>query len=115
MEWKDYDDYERKYGSDDHSDMYSKRISTLYEFNGVGFLLKEGLIDMDTAYSLADTLGLELWQKFAPIVREQRVRYNVPEFYADLEFLAAEIAKRLDERGYSPKTSIAYFTGKTSQ
>jgi hypothetical protein len=113
MEWIDYDEFERKYGSDDHLDMYTKRISTLYEFNGVGFLLKGGLIDMDTAYSLADTLGLQLWRKFEPIVREQRVRYNVPELYADLEFLAAEVAKRLEERGYSTEMRDAHYTGKT--
>jgi len=114
MDCRDYDDFEHKYGSDDHPDLYSKRFSALYEFNGVGHLLKEGLIDMETAYSLADTLGLELWAKFESIVREQRIRFNVPEMFLDLEFLAAEIAKRLEERGYSPKTGIAYYTGKTS-
>jgi hypothetical protein len=114
MEWIDYDEFERKYGSDDHPDMYTKRISTLYEFNGVGFLLKGGLIDMDTAYSLADTLGLQLWRKFEPIVREQRVRYNVPELYADLEFLSGEIAKRLEEKGYSTEMRDTHYTGKTS-
>jgi hypothetical protein len=84
MEWKDYDDFERKYGSDDHPDLYAKRTSALYEFNGVGHLLKEGLIDMDTAYGLTEVQGLWLWRKFEPIYREQMVRYNTPEQYADL-------------------------------
>ena len=114
MEWKDYDDFERKYGSDDHPDLYAKRMSALYEFNGVGHLLKEGLIDMDTAYSHSDTIGLQLWGKFESIVREQRVRYNVPELYVDLEFLAGEIAKRLEEKGYSTKIPSPHYNGKTS-
>jgi len=114
MEWKDYDDFERKYGSRVNMDYYAKRFSALYEFNGVGYLLKDGLIDMDTAYSLADTLGLELWRKFEPIVREQRVRYNVPEMFADLEFLAAEIAKRLEKKGHSTKTGIEYYSSSIS-
>ena len=114
MEWKDYDDFERKYGSSVNIDSYAKRFSALYEFNGVGYLLKDGLIDMDTAYSLADTIGLELWRKFEPIVREQRVRYNVPEMFADLEFLAAEIAKRLEKKGHSTKTGIEYYYSSIS-
>jgi hypothetical protein len=116
MEWKDYDDFERKYGSDDHPDLYSKRTSALYEFNGVGHLLKEGLIDMDTAYGLTEVQGLWLWRKFEPMVRELRVRYNVPEIYADLEFLAAETTKRLEERGYSSKIpeGLTHYTGKAS-
>jgi hypothetical protein len=34
--------------------------------------------------------------------------------FSDLEFLATEIAKRLKERGYSLKSGMAYYTGKTS-
>jgi hypothetical protein len=116
MEWKDYDDFERKYGSDDHPDLYAKRTSALYEFNGVGHLLKEGLIDMDTAYGLTEVQGFWLWRKFESMVREQRVRYNVPGIYADLEFLATETTKRLEERGYSSKIpeGLTHYTGKAS-
>lgn len=113
MEWRDYDDYEKKYGSDEHPDMYVKRSSALYELNGVGYLLKSGVIDRDTAYSLTEVTGLWLWRKFEPIVREQRVRYNIPEIYADLEYLAAEIVKELEERGHSSKVpeKFAQYTG----
>jgi hypothetical protein len=50
------------------------------------------------------------------MVRELRVRYNVPEIYADLEFLAAETSKRLEERGYSSKIpeGLTHYTGKAS-
>jgi hypothetical protein len=117
MEWRDYDEYERKYGSDEHPEMYAKRYAALYELSGVGYLLKKGLIDKDTAYSLAETQGLWLWRKFEPIVREQRVRYNMPVSFSDLEFLAAETVKELEERGYSSKIpeGFAHYTGKTSQ
>ena len=117
MEWRDYDDYERKYGSDEHPEMYARRSSALYELSGVGYLLKKGLIDRDTAYSLTETQGLMLWRKFESIVREQRVRYNTPEQYADLEFLAAETVKELERRGLSSIVPEGFtrYTGKTSQ
>jgi predicted DNA-binding ArsR family transcriptional regulator len=31
MKWSDYDDFERKYGSDEHPDIYGKRAAALYE------------------------------------------------------------------------------------
>ena len=116
MEWRDYDEYERKYGSDEHPEMYAKRSSALYELSGVGYLLRKGVIDRDTAYSLAEVQGLWLWRKFEPIVREQRVRYKTPEQYADLEFLAAETAKELERRGYSSiiPESFLHYSGKSS-
>ena len=97
---------------DDHPDLYAKRMSALYEFNGVGHLLKEGLIDMGTAYSHSDTMGLQIWNKFEQVIREQRVRYNVPELYADLEFLATETTKWLKKRGYSAVIPDSHYTGK---
>jgi hypothetical protein len=81
MEWRDYDEFEKKYGSDEHPEILAKRSSALYELSGVGYLLRKGLIDRGTAYSLAEVQGLWLWKKFEPIVREQRVRYNMPEIY----------------------------------
>jgi hypothetical protein len=72
--WSDLDDFERKYGSDEHSDMYAKRQSSLYELNGVGYLLRKGVIDRDTAYSLTGGITrLWIW-KFEPILKEQRAR-----------------------------------------
>jgi hypothetical protein len=115
MEWKDYDEYERKYGSDEHPEMYAKRSSALYELSGVGYLLRKGVIDRDTAYSLAEVQGLWLWRKFEPIVREQRVRYNTPEQYADLEYLAAETVKEMQLRDPSfrvPETFLKYVPDK---
>ena len=116
MEWRDYDEYEKKYGSDEHPEIYAKRYASLYEFGGVGYLLKKGLIDRDTAYSLAETQGLWLWRKFESMVREQRVRYNTPESFSDLEYLAAETVKELEGRGLSSSVpeGFAHYTGKTS-
>jgi hypothetical protein len=53
MEWRDYDDFEKKkYGSDVNLDNYSKRMSTLYIFNSAGSLPREKLVEPETLYGL---------------------------------------------------------------
>jgi len=118
MAWRDYDDFERKYGSDEHPDLFGSRNSTLFQYSGIGYLLKNGVIDRKTAYSLVNGIAaIWLWRKFETIIREQRIRYNIPESFSDLEYLATETAKELEERGYSSKSpeGFAHYTGKTSQ
>ena len=40
-EWKDYEDFERKYGSNTNLDSYSKRASLWLWFNGMGLLMQK--------------------------------------------------------------------------
>ncbi len=113
--WRDYDDYEKKYGSDEHPEMYGKRSAAMYEWGGIGWLLRKGVIDRDTAFTLSNGIAaIWIWSKFEPIIREQRVRYNIPEAWSDLEYLAMEMAKEIEGRGYSSKTpeGFAHYTGK---
>ena len=105
MEWCDYDDFEKKYGTDFNPDGAALRLGTLYEWNGAGYLLRKGAIDRESVYFLTNTAGgLWLWRKFEPVIKELRVRYNMPDAYSGLEYLANETARELEERGYSSKT-----------
>src|SRR5512136_1998725 len=45
MEWRDYDDFEKKYGSDNNLDNYAKRFCVWYIFNTLGMLVREKLIE----------------------------------------------------------------------
>ena len=40
MEWSDYDDFEKKYGSDVNLDNFAKRQSTFYLFDTLGNMLR---------------------------------------------------------------------------
>ena len=118
MEWSDYDEYERKYGTDSNPEMAAIRLGTLYEWNGMGYLLRKGIIDRDTGYALCNgVIGSWLWLKFEPVIREMRVRYNMPDAFADLEYLAKEMMKEAESRGHSSKApeSFAHYTGKYPQ
>ena len=102
LEWVNYDEYEKKYGTDSNPEMAATRLGTLYEWNGVGYLLRKGVIDRDAAYAICNGVsGSWLWRKFEPAIREMRVIYNMPDAFVDLEYLAVEVEKEAESRGYS--------------
>ena len=115
MEWKDYDDFEKKYGSDYNLENYAKRNTTWNSFNTLGILLRDGIVDIDTLYKMS-TEGLSLmWIKFESVIMEQRRRYNGENFYANWEYLANELRKNKLKREPSyrfPETFIRYVQEK---
>ena len=109
---EDYDDFERKYGSDVDSDNYAKRMFSLYRFNTMGLLLKKGHIDAETLFTFeSGNYPLFHWTKFESVIKEQRRRYNIPNFCVGFEYLANEPRKYLERQGFSsevPETFLHY-------
>ena len=102
MQWDDYDDFERKYGSDVDVESFSMRYGAWSDFSRTGFLLKEGLIDIET---LQGILGGQLgpvwqWNKFESIIKEQRRRYKMPYLFIWWEYLADEVTNYYESKGY---------------
>jgi len=95
MEWDDYDDFERKYGSDNNPENYAMRVSTWMAMNGIGALLVDGIIEPERLLKLVGTSSQFLWLKFKPIIYEQRVRYGMPNAYHYFEQLAETLGEEL--------------------
>jgi hypothetical protein len=93
MKWKDYDDFEKKYGSDNNVDNYAKRQAVWNIYNNVGKLLKAGLLDRETIYNSGQTSVVWMWEKFKPIVEEHRRRYSGKDAHAGFEYVAGEMLK----------------------
>jgi len=93
MEWRDYDDFEKKYGSDFNLENYANRSSTNYTYNSIGFLLREGLVDSEVLYGFLGVSPSFLWYKFEDVIVESRRRYSGKDNYEDLEFLAKEMLR----------------------
>ena len=93
MEWDDYDDFERKYGSDTNEDSYAERYSVWYFMNNIGFLLHENLINVETANALVSQFALWDWAKFKDVIYTQREVYKIPDFLEWFEYLANELTK----------------------
>jgi len=111
MEWKDYDEFERKYGSDTNPDFAATRFSYTQKLNGVGWLLKQKLVDKESIYQLCGNWAIWVYCKFKPIIEEQTRRYKNPQAYLWLEHCGKEMMKIREQRGEpaeAPKTFIKY-------
>ena len=103
MEWKDYDDFERKYGSDANPESLVVRdfIGTWY--SKAGLLLRYGMIDRELLYDFLGYDSISVWNKYGEIVRTQRELYSFPEMYRDWEYLYDEMVKIASRRGIDTK------------
>jgi hypothetical protein len=109
MEWKDYDEFERKYGSDNNPDNFAMRVTSWNRFNTQGQLLMNRLIDADTIFGANRQAAMFHWKKFGEVIKEIRRRYNMPLFCTGFEYLANENSKYLERRGFSVEVPETYY------
>ncbi len=113
MEWKDYDDFEQKYGSDVNPDNYAKRMSVWSGCNVLGHLLKKGVADAETCFFSGGTFSIFIWGKFKSILNEHSRRYVGSDAYTGIEYLAEEmlkLRKKADPSYQVPETFTKYTT-----
>jgi hypothetical protein len=109
MEWTDYEDFERKYGSDNNPDNYAIRASVWSNWTNLGYMLKNGLIERRMVFELAHVMPLVVWTKFEEIIKEIRRRYNQPFAWIYLEYLAEECVKYTQEKGFDATVPDTFF------
>ncbi len=105
-EWKDIDEYIKKYGN--HLDSHSNAAYIQRTYDGVGTLVRSGMVDPELVYDLTYVMVLEMWEKFAPAMHELRRRFNAPQVYVDFEYLYNALVAIRDRRGH-PKTDLKTF------
>jgi len=115
MEWRDYDDFEKKYGSDNNLDNFALRQSMFYQLNSLGELLRSGLADGDTLFSTVGVGATWIWLKFKSVLEENRRRYSGKYALSGFEYLADEMMKirRVKDPDYKiPETFARYVPDK---
>jgi len=111
MEWDDYANFERKYGSDNNTEAYAQRLTLWNSFNNYGVLLKNGLIDPEMIYDAAGAVIIMSWEKWRPIIIEQRVRYMGPNYLEHWEHLGNVMRSIQKRRGITwepPETGFKF-------
>jgi hypothetical protein len=109
--WKDYDDFERKYGSDFNVEATAKRFAAWTSFNSLGIMLRKGMVEAEDLYDLGVHGGISFWWKYQPIIEENRRRYNGSQYLKDYEFMVGElerVAMVRDPSFVKPKTGTKY-------
>jgi hypothetical protein len=104
QEYIDFDDYWQKYGSDTNREAWNNWQSVARLFNGIGVLVKKGMIDVELVEELMGVIIIVSWSKMSPIVHGFReyVKDQVHTKYKDtykslagFEYLNFELEKRL--------------------
>jgi hypothetical protein len=99
MEYKDYDDFMKKYGWESNPEFFNKFNKFVSYLEGVGVLVKRGLIDQSMVYDLNGGLVRWYWEKSKPFWVEFRVRNNEPDTVQYTEYLYERL--RQAEQGKS--------------
>ena len=116
MQYKDYGEYERKYGSDNNPEFFTIRYSYVQKMNSLGWLVKQGLIDRMWIYEMYGWNIIWTWNKLSSVVKETERRYGVhaSEWF---DYLYVEMKRISDEKGglvSVPETFTQYIPDKQS-
>ena len=94
MEWKDFDDFYKKYDSSVNIDNYAKRNTVFNTMDVLGYQYRKGMIDSGTLWSICNDAIPLTWAKFKPLFDDGRKRgWYTTTAYKDFEYLAYEMAK----------------------
>jgi hypothetical protein len=95
LEYKDYDDFVRRYGSimSDSPASVAFHVASNY-FEGLGVLLEKRLIDLDIVKDYYGESAIWIWRKFEPLIQGVRKELNMPRAWEPFEYLVNEMKKR---------------------
>jgi hypothetical protein len=85
MSWSDFEDFTKKYPADS---IENNKFFTLAAFyKGIGLLVEQNLVEVETVAKLLGGDLMPFWEKFKPIILEFRVRLSQPGQFAYVEYL----------------------------
>jgi hypothetical protein len=94
-DWTTVEEFHKKYGIATNPDAFSKWIYIRSVFNWAGLLLKEEGTDPELLFQLySPNAIIGLWERFEPVIRDVRIRFNYPEYWEPFEYLYNEAKKR---------------------
>ena len=112
MQWTDYKDFMDKYGNKNNPMNYAMRWAMWNKMHGLGYMVKEGAIDVETVYDHSGARIIWMWKRFEPIiliVREFGGSYALKWWEYLVDELEMVATKRGDDlsvipNSYSPDT-----------
>jgi ferric iron reductase protein FhuF len=102
--WKDFEEWWQKYGPETNVEENASFVSVIRYYEGVGVLVKKGLIDLNLVGELMSSHVIRFWEKLEPVFKEIRERLNWPEVFQEFEYLYNEIITIVEEQHPELKT-----------
>jgi hypothetical protein len=93
-EWDDYDDFMQNYWSKSEIREIFSSLSDYFE--GLGVYVKEGLVPIRLVALTMTVMLTRYWDMYGPIIKEYRIRENMPRNYSESEYLYNELIKYLE-------------------
>ncbi len=97
--WTDYDDFMKKYGLGS-LDSRTKMTIVFGFFEGLGIMVRRGLISVDLVYEFNYNSLIGFWEKYSEIVGDLRQHFGSPQFYEPIEWLYGEMKKLQISKGH---------------
>jgi hypothetical protein len=97
-EWSDYEDFDRKYGSENNPEAAANRFAILNDYNTMGMMLRRGLVSVEELYNMGLFSATFFWGKYRPIIEESRRRYVGRLFCSEVEYLVGEMLKYMQSK-----------------
>jgi hypothetical protein len=92
LEYEDYADYRKRYGTNAEVKAAGNTVNTFFE--GIGVLVKRKLISIGLVDDLLKGAILLTWEKRKPIIEGSRQRTSRPRLWEWFEYLYNEMKKR---------------------
>lgn len=102
MEWTDFDDFNGKYLGDIETYTGWRMMARFFE--GIGVLVKRGLIDVTLVDDLMSGEAMRYWEMFKPLIEETRERLDWPQALEWVEYLYDQIRPIVEEQHPELKT-----------
>ena len=93
-EWEDLADFNAKYGLGTEEFPKMDLVSTFFE--GVGVMVKRGLIDVSLVDDLMSGHVVSGWERFVPMIKSWREMGNWPQLLEWWEYLYYEVKRIMD-------------------
>lgn len=95
LEYKDYDDFVKKYGPPTIETPVNMALLALGNyFEGVGTLLYRKLVEIDIVWDACGVNVPVLWPKMKPFIEGLRKQLKEPQIYTYFEYLYNELQRR---------------------
>ncbi len=105
--YRDYDDFQSKYGYDVSPEAYQLHSSFSFFLEGVGVLVFRKLIDASLVDDLMSGPIITYWEKMKPYYLEHRVRFDWPQFGEYIEYLYNHIKPIAEKQKVELKKSAS--------
>ena len=113
--WDDYEDYLEKYDSSVNTEYASIRHSIWNFYNSLGLIVKEGKVDINMVYSLYNWRIIAEWFKGETIIKRLREGVLGPDHNVYFEYLADEMIRMRQERGFPLPVELLHPTSTLHQ